>query len=44
LPEGRANYDFCTYISYSTGLSFLATFGLVLLSIYRIRGVANPGG
>jgi len=37
LPEGRANYDFCTYISYATGLSLLATFGLVLLSIYRVR-------
>lgn len=37
LPEGRANYDFSTYVSYATGLSLFATFGLVLLSLYRSR-------
>jgi hypothetical protein len=37
LPEGRANYDFCTYISYTTGLSLFATYGLILISLYRSR-------
>lgn len=41
LSEGRANYDFCTYISYATGLSLFATFGLILLSIYRVRTAAK---
>jgi len=41
LPDGRANYDFSTYISYATGLSLLASFGLVLLSIHRVRAAVN---